>query len=296
MKFSLFFIINELSNGGLMFGIADIEAMSNQLFTRFSSYINRQIGIHMPESKRFMLQSRLQRRVRELSLPSYEAYYDLLSNSDANGEEGRIFINLVTTNKTDFFREKKHFDYMERHQLPKLMDQGLKKYKIWSAACSSGEEPYTMAMVLDHFRLQNGGPDYQIYASDISTAVLAKAEKGIYRAEVVTPIPDELRSRYFLAGSSERDFYYKVKDTVRDKVQFARQNLMDDEYRAPRDLDAVFCRNVLIYFEKEIKVEIISKLISHLKPGGILFLGHTETIFGMNLPLNPLAPAVYEKI
>lgn len=279
-----------------MFGITEIEAMSPELFTQFSLYINDQIGIHMPDNKRFMLQSRLQRRVRELSLDSYRDYYDFLLSAASKNDEKTIFINLVTTNKTDFFREKKHFDFMTNTLLPFLTEEGQKSFSIWSSACSSGEEPYTLAMVLDQYSQKKRPLKYNIYASDISTEVLSHAQKGIYRADLVNVIPDELKSRYFLAGNSDRGFFYKVKDEIRSNIQFQQQNLMDSRYWAPNQLDAVFCRNVLIYFEKAIKIQIISKLITHLKPGGHLFLGHTETVFGMGLPLESVAPAVYRKI
>jgi len=279
-----------------MFGIPDVGEMSDIEFSKFSVLINDLIGIHMPENKKYMLQSRLQRRVRDLSFETYTEYYNHLLTPKGHDDEAKLFINMVTTNKTDFFREKKHFDFLSSTLLPEFKASNNNTFKIWSAACSSGEEPYTMGIVLDQYKIKEGGVDFQIYASDISTEVLGKAEKGIYRADIVSPIPDALRSKYFLAGNNDRDFFYKVKDELKAKIKFSRQNLMADKYGIPDNLDALFCRNVLIYFEKPTKIEILTKLISHLKPGGHLFLGHTETVFGMKLPVESRVPAVYRKL
>ena len=279
----------------MVFGISDIGEMNSNDFIKFSTLINDLIGIHMPEKKRYMLQSRLQRRVRELKFETYNQYYNYLKTIDGYKKEIKIFINMVTTNKTHFFREKKHFDFLENYLLPEFLEKQEGVFNIWSAACSSGEEPYTMSMVLDQFKISNNKLNFQIYASDISTEVLNKAQKGIYRLDIINPIPDKLLSKYFLSGNDSGNFYYKVKNFIRSKIKFSRQNLINDHYTIPNNLDVVFCRNVLIYFEKDVKIQIINKLLTHLKPGGYLFLGHTETVFGMNLPVESVVPSVYRK-
>ena len=265
-------------------------------FRRLAEFIQRYSGIKMPPAKKTMLEGRLRRRVRELGLGSLDAYCAFLFEDDGLEAEQVHLIDVVTTNKTDFFREPAHFDFMVEKALPKMLRENRRSIRAWSAACSTGAEPYTLAMLLDDFCSRNRGWDYSILATDLCTQVLGQAVRGVYPAAMIEPAPVGLRKRHVLAARDPRRGEVRIAPHLRAKVAFARLNLMDQAYPAPKGLDFLFCRNILIYFDKQNQAAVLGRLCSHLRPGGYLFLGHSETIVGVDLPVRAVASTIFERI
>jgi chemotaxis protein methyltransferase CheR len=210
-------------------------------------------------------------------------------------EELTHMIDQVTTNKTDFFREPTHFDYLSRKVLPELASRQ-KTITVWSAGCSTGEEPYTLAMVLKEFTRNHPGTDFIVLATDISTRVLEKARLAVYDEETVAPVPAETKRRCLLRGKGKAKQCYRVKPELRRHVQFEYLNLMDSDFALVEQMDIIFCRNVIIYFDKSTQGALLHRFCRHLSPHGHLFMGHSETLFGMDLPLKQVAPTVYRRI
>jgi chemotaxis protein methyltransferase CheR len=269
-------------------------ALSPKVFDRLATYITSELGIKMPASKMPLVQSRLLRRVRELHLSSIDAYSEYFFSS-TNTEERERFINAITTNKTDFFREAEHFDFLVRKVLPALCgtDARTARMRVWSAACSSGEEPYTLAMLLADYASKNQGMSYAILGTDISTKVLEHARKAVYRQSDITPIPMEYRKKYLLQSKESASELVRVTPALRAKVSFHQLNLMDPQYSMREMFDIVFCRNVLIYFDRNTQEAVIRKIVRHIVPGGYLFIGHSESLTGMSLPLEPAMTSAF---
>jgi len=278
---------------------ADALNLSAESFARFSGYITRELGIKMNDGKVSMLQSRLMRRMRHLGISSLEEYQDYLFNSPDAGEERIHFIDAVTTNKTDFFREPQHFDFLTRNAIPNLARQYGNgpswRFKLWCAGCSTGEEPYTQAMVLSEYARQNRGFDFVLLATDISTRVLDHASSGIYEEERVEPVAVPLRQRYLLRSKDPARRVVKIVPDLRRRIHFHRLNFMDADYNVKDEFEVIFFRNVMIYFDKPTQEAVINKLCRNLKPGGYLFVGHSESLAGLNIPVAPVASAVFRK-
>lgn len=268
-------------------------------FSRFSQLIYNVCGIKMPPHKRSMLEARLRKRLRFLGLSSYEAYRDFLFSHDGMVEELTNMIDVVTTNKTDFFREPRHFDFLIETVLPDLIPAtgaGIDRpLRLWSAGCSTGEEPYTLAMFLEEFRWDNKPLNYKIVGTDISTQVLEKAVQGIYHKDKIEPVPDAFRKKYLLKSRDKESPQVRIIPEIRAKTRFQRLNFMDETFNVSEPQDIIFCRNVIIYFDRLTQEKFLARLCSCLLPGGYLFMGHSETLSGMPLPLRQLAPAVYLK-
>jgi chemotaxis protein methyltransferase CheR len=249
----------------------------------------------MPASKLTMVQSRLLRRARELRLESLDAYSDYFF-STSSAEERQLLINIMTTNKTDFFREPEHFNYLEQVALPALHLKNKSRptrLNVWSAACSSGQEPYTLAMILNEHALKNSGVDFAILGTDISTKVLEQARMGIYQETLVKPIPASLCEKYVLKSKDRSSGVIRIAAGLRSKVSFHQLNLMNDDYRIRDMFDIVFCRNVLIYFDRQTQESVIRKICQHINPGGYLFAGHSESLSGMDIPAVKVHTAVF---
>lgn len=249
-----------------------------------------------------MVESRLRKRLRRLNINRFNDYCDFLFSPQGMEEEITFFINVITTNKTDFFREPDHFDYLVQKTVPDLIAKngsGInKRLNLWSAASSRGNEAYTIALVLSEFarRRLESNFNFFILATDISTAVLDEARKGIYKHEEIESIPMNLRSKYFLRSKDRSQGLVRVIPALRKKVKFKQLNLMDEDYRLRESMDIIFCRNVIIYFDKETQDALISRLCRHLRRGGYLFMGHSEVLHCKELPLESMAPAIYRKI
>ncbi len=265
-------------------------------FNKLSSFIYSNYGIKMPYAKKSMLQARLQSRLRETGMESFKEYCDYVFSSSDDLEIVHM-IDVVSTNKTDFFREATHFDFMNSVILPEFSEnnQG-EKLNIWSSACSSGEEVYTIAMAIEEFSSDKKNLNYSILGTDISSRVLQKAQDGVYHEERIATIPLALKRKYFLKSKLRENPKVKVVNELRQKASYQRLNLMDAVYNVPKNFDVVFCRNVLIYFDRKTQEEVINKLCAHLKPDGYFFLGHSESVTGINVPLKQIKPTIYRKI
>ncbi|HPD95790.1 MAG: protein-glutamate O-methyltransferase [Bacteroidales bacterium] len=273
------------------------QQLSDAEFKKLSSFIYNECGIKLPPIKRVMLQCRLQKRLRHLQLGTFKDYIDYLFNSNGGNTEIIHMLDVVSTNKTDFFRESSHFDYMQETVLPEFAKKNqMGTLKVWSAGCSSGEEPYTLVMVLYEFAEKNSGFNFSIWATDISTRILETAMNGVYKEEKVAVVPLSLKKKYMLKSKDRINPTVKMAPHVRSKVNFARLNLMDEKYSVPETFDVIFCRNVLIYFDRDTQESVINKLCNKLKPGGYLFLGHSESILNMNVPLKQVNPTIYIRL
>lgn len=274
--------------------------MPDRDFRRFRDLIYEECGINLVTAKKTMLACRLRKRLRALGMDSFGQYYEYVSS-----EKGRIcervhMLDAVSTNKTDFFRESKHFDFLMKEALPTLMHSGRwrpgKRITIWSAGCSSGEEPYTIAMVLADFASKNRTGEFSVLASDISTRVLEIAQKGIYPESAIEPVPPALKRSYLMRGKGSKKGFFRVVPELRDHVQFQYVNLnkgRDFGLRTPMDM--IFCRNVIIYFDRETQRTLFEKFYAQLVPGGYLFIGHSETLQGINDRFEAVASACYRK-
>ena len=274
------------------------ENVSNADFARLRRLIYSECGIHLNDDKKTMLELRIRRRLHSLKMDSCASYCDYLFSGEGRAEEMVHFLDAVTTNKTDFFREPKHFHFLRDHALPEFVERyGTQRpFQIWSAGCSSGEEPYTMAIVLSEFAETHPGFRFQIMATDLSTAVLEKAVRGVFSEETIKPVAMELRRKYFLRSRDRSSNLVRVAPELRNLVEFRRLNFMDQDYGIQKKVDAFFCRNVIIYFDRPTQEAILAKLTRYLLPGGYAFMGHSETLHGMDLPLDPVAPALYRRI
>ncbi len=284
----------EISDGGI-FSVR----MSDKDFARLSEFIRNSCGIRLPPAKKTMLEGRLRKRLRALCIESFERYCEFLFSPGGSQSEFIHMIDVVTTNKTDFFRESDHFDYLSERVLPELvLSHGIgvrKKLNVWSAACSTGEEPYTLAMVLSEFAEGCPGFYFSILATDISTAVLEKARSGIYDHDRVIPIPMMLRKKYLLRSKEKVKGLVRVVSALRNSVRFERLNFLDEEYGIDEPMAIVFCRNVLIYFDRSTQEKLVKRLSQQLISGGYLFVGHSESLHGMDLPLVQTATSTYRK-
>jgi len=272
-----------------------------QDFHRLSQFIHQNYGIKMPPAKKVLLESRLQKRLRALDISTFKDYCDYLLSSQGRDNELVYFVDKITTNKTDFFREPEHFDYLTRHLLPKLIasyEVGCQNLSLWSAGCSTGEEPYTLAMVLNEYRDRYPKVpfNFSILGSDISIEVLRNAKTAIYKESTVTPIPLALKKKYCLRSKDREKQWVKIVPTLRQQVEFCQLNFMDDEYPIEKNMDVIFCRNVIIYFDKPTQEKILNRICQHLKIGGYFFQGHSESIQGFDLPLKLIHPTIYQKI
>lgn len=273
--------------------------MSAKTFSRFSHYIRTRLGINISEAKQTMLQARLQKRLRLLGIESFEEYYDYVFKS-GNRNDGELahFIDAVTTNKTDFFREPKHFEYMVGQVLPEFLQKGIggrRPFKLWSAGCSTGEEVYTLAMVLAEFARTHPGFCYSILGTDICVQALNEAKQGIYRHERVEPVPLPLRQRYLLKSKDKSKNLVRVVPELRARVRFDRLNFMDPEFGLTERFEIIFFRNVIIYFDRNTQTEVINRICRHLADDGYMFMGHSETLNGLDVPLKPVTSTVYRK-
>lgn len=267
--------------------------LSTKEFNFLSATIYEHFGIKMPINKKTLLECRLQKRLKSLEMNNFGDYVKYIQSG---GLEKELYpmANVVTTNKTDFFRESGHFDYLKSFNWDFYFHGKAESasLKVWSSACSSGEEPYTIAIVLQEMGFTN----YRILATDISQNVLQKAHTAIYPDDRIIPVPKFIRHKYFMKSKDKTKKVVRVSPIIRKKVEFQQLNLMDDRYEVPYKMDMIFCRNVLIYFDRITQKNVVTKLIEHLKPGGLLFIGHSESISDLKLPLEQVKSTIYRKI
>lgn len=272
------------------------DRLSKRNFDALSSYIYDYSGIKMPVTKITMLEGRLRRRLRATGIATLDAYCEYLFKQNGLATESTYLIDAVTTNKTDFFREPKHFDYMEQVALPEMLAAGHKQLRFWSSACSTGAEPYTIAMVLQEFANANREVDYRILATDLSTDVLQVAKRGVYPRDMITPVPRSMQQKYLMTARDRTRSDVRISPRLRAKIGFARLNLMDETYPVGDAMHMIFCRNVLIYFDKATQAKVLTRLCDCLMTGGYLFVGHSESVTGIALPVKQVANTVFRKI
>ncbi|MEJ2688370.1 MAG: protein-glutamate O-methyltransferase CheR [Deltaproteobacteria bacterium] len=273
--------------------------MSDKTFFDYSALIVKNLGIRMTAGKKIMLESRLAKRLRALGIDSFEEYFHYLQSTGGKAREFNNFINLVTTNKTDFFREPMHFNHLVNMVLPDLLgrkEKTGKPIKVWSVACSSGEEPYTLAMVLEDYLTDRKVVSYSILATDISTKVLAAAKLGIYEEDRLETVPPYFKRRFFLRSRDRSSSKVRVVPELRAKVACRWLNLMHDDYGIKQKMDIIFCRNVMIYFERRTQDAIIRNICRQLEREGYLFMGNSEALPNFSrFRLVQVAPTIYQK-
>jgi len=261
---------------------AGLFRITDKEFRAFRELIFAEAGISLSDAKRVLVCSRLSRRLRHYGFQTFSQYYEYLMSGDPSGDERLKMINCITTNKTDFFREMHHFEYLRGQFFPELRERVLRgaarRLRIWSAGCSSGEEPYSIAMtVRDAFGFLPGW-DIKMLASDIDTDMLRVAERAIYPAERLDSVPAEYQRRYFLRGRGEWAGYFKVRSELRDFVTFRRINFAEPSWPIHTRFDVIFCRNVIIYFNRETQRRLFERLAAYLQPDGCLMVGHSESL------------------
>ena len=275
----------------------DRAALAPGLFTKFQQLVYEEAGIWLAAHKQALLTGRLARRLRLLGLSNMQEYYRLVTQPDQQHERA-VMIDCITTNETHFFREPRHFDYLERKVFPKWKQEASEgtrpmRLRIWSAGCSSGQEPYSLAMLLlRHFPKEKDW-EIEILGTDISIRVLEKARAATYPIEKSKEIPAEYLRAYMLKGKGDHKSEMKVSPELHRVVRFARVNLHADSYPILGTFDLIFCRNVLIYFDQDSKVKVIRGILRHLSPSGLLFVGHSEHLGAIAPGLTTVAPTIH---
>ncbi len=270
-------------------GLTPIKLKKAQ-FERISQLVGQLTGINLHPGKQELVRARLAKRMRSLGLRSFDAYMDYLEHDHPEGEVVDM-IEAMTTNKTSFFRELQHFHYLRRQIVPGLRNR---KLRVWSAGCSSGEEPYSTAILLAEAIEDHSLWDIGILATDLSSHMIAHARKGVYGTQNLRDVPPLLLSKYFSCIETRPVRRYQVVEPLRRRVHFARLNLMEQwPMRGP--FDVIFCRNVMIYFDKVVQEHLVNRFWELLKPGGHLFVGHSESLAGSQHKFRYVQPAIYVK-
>jgi len=269
--------------------------MDKKVFDKFRSLVFDTCGIYLTEQKEALVTARISKRMRALDVGDHEQYLRIVMDDRTGSELGEL-INAISTNVTHFFRESRHFDFLAG-QLGQHAQNGKRQIRIWCAACSSGEEPYTIAMTALEAMAQSkaGSMELKIVASDISTKVLQVAKFGVYRDQDVQGVPEPLLRRYFQKGVGRAAQLYRVKQSLRDLVSFKQINLSTPPYPVEGGLDAIFCRNVMIYFNHDLRRVLVHHFEQMLRPGGHLFVGLAESLTGIHKNLKTVEPSVYRK-
>ncbi len=273
-------------------------AMSQEEFAALSTLFYSYTGITLPPSKKNLLVSRLLKRIKILGCRSFAEYYEYITGAGGQSEFVHA-VDVVSTNKTEFFREPGHFACLREAVLPALCRAGSgqagREVIVWSAGCSSGEEPYTLAMVLADFFKDRGGRSFSIVATDISHRMLEKAQRAVYTESDIQGIPAEYVRRYCLRGTKSQDGYYRIVPELRGRASFRYLNLMDGSWCLQGSVDIIFCRNVMIYFDQANRGRLVRRFYDQLAPGGYLFIGHSETLHGMDTDFKLVLPTVYTR-
>lgn len=270
----------------------NIPAITDAEFTRFQRLIRERTGIHLSDLKRHLLVTRLAQTLKRLGLTTFQEYYAHVI-ADRSGNELHTLINRITTNKTSFFREPHHFAFLKTQVIPQARLRNQKALRIWSAGCSSGEEPYSIAIAVLEALGKHHGWDVHILASDIDTDILEQAKSGTYSMEALDEVSEERRHAYFLRGYGEYTGLAQVRPEVRRMIEFRQVNLSERAWGLPAHFDVIFCRNVIIYFDRSMQQQIVGDLAGHLKPTGVFFSGHSENLFWLRDLLVPVEPTVY---
>jgi len=276
-----------------------LTPLTDSEFRALRDLIHDKSGITLSDSKTQLVASRLARRLRARGLTGYGAYYDLVTRRDPGGDEMRELLNAITTNKTDFFREKHHFDFLRTTFLPRFVEQGRRggerRLRVWSAGCSTGEEPYTLAMTILSALPADGSYSLDLVATDLDTHVLDRAREAIYPEEAITPVPEEMQRLYFRRGTGSNAGKVRVTDALRQRITFQQLNFVERPWPLSGSFDLVFCRNVMIYFSASTQRGIVEGFGERLRPDGYLFIGHSETLNGLHELYEPMCGTIYRR-
>lgn len=264
--------------------------LNEKHFKKVSQLVYRFSGINLKDGKEALVRARLMKRLRALGMGSFEEYFKYIE-SDRGGEELSCMLDAMTTNKTFFFREAVHFNYLCEKILPELKGQ---KLRFWSAACSSGEEPFSLAILLMENVPQIKSVDVRILATDISTKMLNKARRAVYEEGTLRDVPRLLLQKYFIKVRKQHPLAYQVKDNVSSMVQLTWLNLMDS-WPMKGSFNVIFCRNVMIYFDRPTQQKLINRFWELIEPGGYLFVGHSESLSAISHKFKYIRPATYRK-
>lgn len=278
-----------------------IIEISEDHYSLLGRLMTKRFGIKLPPAKRVMFQARLQARLRDLQMTSFQHYIDHTLNPANTNAELEAMVSYISTNKTEFFREEQHFRLLTDEILPALLEkneEGKNKcLYCWSAGCSKGQEAFSLAMTIDRaIREFSPSLDFYILGTDVSSRVLEVARSGIYPFHESGQIPMPYLKEYLLKSKDKHQPKIKIVNTLRSKVHFRYGNLMDNDYRINEQFQIIFLRNTLIYFGSDDQTAILNKVLKYLVPGGYLFIGHSESLVNRGLPLNTIAPSVYQKI
>jgi chemotaxis protein methyltransferase CheR len=272
--------------------IERIRPITEREFTLFQGLILREAAIYLAPAKKALLVGRLTKRLRALGLCSFGAYYERIVEEDDRDERIQM-LDCITTNETHFFREPRQFEFLERQVIPVWKERGPRILRVWSAGCSTGEEPYSLAMMLLHHFPPGSGRQIEILATDLSTRALGKAEAGVWPLDKAPEIPLAYRKAFMLRGTASQEGWMKAAPELRSLIRFERMNLNQERYPVRGPFDMIFCRNVLIYFQMETKLKVIHRLLDVLGPEGLLFLGHAESLNAVTDRVATVVPTVY---
>jgi len=265
---------------------------------RLADFVQRVTGIKLPGSKHAFIEGRLRKRMLLLGFSEISDYAKFCLDRGGMAAEEIPIIDALTTNKTDFFRESHHFHFLETNGLPRLYRAGIgvhRPLQIWSAGCSFGPEPYSLAMTCSEFAETTGRFEFHITASDISARALNEAASGTYQHDFIEPVPMTLRKKYLLRSFAGGEDRVRISPEIKAKVTFLRMNILEFPYNFTKKFHIIFCRNMLIYFSRENQFVVLSNLINFLEPNGILILGHSESIWGFDLPLRTVGPTIFQR-
>jgi len=274
----------------------DYFTLSDREFSLFSRLVYEKAGINLHEGKKELVRSRLSRRLRSLRMSQFKEYYKFLM-ADESGEELIHMLDAISTNLTSFFREPKHFAFLEQNALPAVLANSRSRTRplnIWSAGCSSGEEPYTLSICLHEVAESRPELNFRVTATDISTRMLATATNGVYHASQVQAIAPNVLRKYFQRGQGNWTGHYRLKPFIRNSIEFRRLNLMEP-FPFTTKFQIIFCRNVMIYFDKLTQSRLVNKYYDCLEPGGYLFIGHSESLMGTEHRFKYVQPTIYQK-
>lgn len=268
----------------------DYPAITDREFNQIRSLIYDIAGISMSPVKKPLVVGRLNKRLRHYQFENFKQYYEFVTNK-INATELQVMVDLLTTNETYFYREPKHFEFLRDVILPESANKN--DFRIWSAASSSGEEPYTLAMtVADHFGMQS---NWNILATDISTRVLERARQGVYSISEAEKIPKDILRKYCLKGVRSHEGSLIIDEKLKRKISFEQFNLNSEKWQGIGEYDVIFLRNVMIYFDQETKRTLVTNLANHLKPNGYFIIGHSETLNTLTDRFNPIRPSIYQR-
>ena len=292
-----------MTRGGAALGekapieIIGAPALSDHEFALFQRLIYEEAGIHLSQAKRALLIARLSGRLRALKLSSFGAYYRRVTK-EGDPDELQRMLDCISTNETHFFREPKHFEFLERKVIPVWIEEAergarARRIRVWSAACSTGEEPFSVAMLLLHHFPASAGWSIEILATDLSTRVLERARRAVWSIDKAHQIPTPYLKAFMLKGTGAQEGNMKADDAIRALVRFQQLNLNDESYAVTGRFDLIFCRNVLIYFSAESRKRAVGRLLAHLQPDGYFFVGHAESLHGVTSEVRSVVPTVY---